>query len=421
MKARSSLRRRVVIGVVCYTLLISLAITLQGYLVNEQVEQRIWESMLQAELTHWLQRRRDDANFQWRDTEALQMFGHDVSKSVPAEFAHLSPGVHDEIRRGNRQYVVLVQGAELDRLVLALDISDMERRESTLALAMVLSAVVLAVLLTGATYLGVNHLMSPLASLSRSIQNLRPDARRQRVDIEGSDPEEIAVIAEALNGYLQRIDNYVERERAFLNMASHELRMPIAVIAGAAELAIEQHSLEAVRPHVSRILWTSRDMQELVTLLLVLAKDPARLRANLAPVDLSKLVPSIVRDHAHLMQGKELSFVYGSMPAVEVQLPALIAQAAIGNLIRNAVENSSRGTIRVAIEASGAIVVEDSGTGMSAEELSRLYARLARSGERRGDGIGLDLITRLCEHLGWTLTLGSSPAGGTIARLNFNA
>lgn len=73
-----------------------------------------------------------------------------------------------------------------------------------------------------------------------------------------------------------------------------------------------------------------------MTLLLVLAKDPARLRANLAPVDLSRLVPSIVRDHAHPMQGKELSFVYGSMPAVEVRLPAPIAQAAAAGTLRRA-------------------------------------------------------------------------------------
>ena len=47
---------------------------------------------------------------------------------------------------------------------------------------------------------------------------------------------------------------------------------------------------------------------------------------------------------------------------------------------------------------------------MSPEEISAIYARVARGG-REGGGIGLDLISRLCEHLGWTLRFDKAERG----------
>lgn len=418
MKARGGLRRRIVASVVCYTVLISIATVLHGYWVNEQAEQRLWESMLQTELAQWMQRR-GEQDHRWQDTEDLRMFGRAIAQPIPPEFQSLPPGVHDEVGKDGRLHVVLVDGNGPDRTVLALDITEMERRETTLSLAMLASAVLVILFLAAVTYFGAQWLLRPLTSLSSAIRGLRAGAQRQQIDIDLRDPEEIAIIAGALNEYLRSIDSFVERERAFLRMASHELRTPIAVIAGAAEVSIEQRGIEQARPHLARIQGTARNMQDLLALLLVLAKDPARLGETATAVDLAELVPRILADHEHLMQGKELTCAFGTMRSVRVVLPVPIAQAAIGNLVRNAIENSNRGVIVISVNEAGAIVIEDPGVGMSAVEASRLQARLARKGEGVGDGIGLDLIARLCEHLGWTLSLQPSAAGGTIAELNF--
>ncbi len=89
-------------------------------------------------------------------------------------------------------------------------------------------------------------------------------------------------------------------------------------------------------------------------------------------------------------------------------------QAAIGNLLRNAIENSDRGTIRIYVEAPATVVITDPGHGMSPDEIGATYSRIARGGgDRQGSGIGLDLIARLCEHLGWMIDLSSSEQGTT--------
>ncbi|HEY5613733.1 MAG TPA: ATP-binding protein, partial [Lysobacter sp.] len=65
------------------------------------------------------------------------------------------------------------------------------------------------------------------------------------------------------------------------------------------------------------------------------------------------------------------------------------------------------------------VTIEDPGHGMTPEEISAIHARMARSGgSRDGGGIGLDLIARLCEHLGWKLDIASAVERGTRTTLD---
>jgi signal transduction histidine kinase len=56
---------------------------------------------------------------------------------------------------------------------------------------------------------------------------------------------------------------------------------------------------------------------------------------------------------------------------------------------------------------------------MSPEEISAIYTRLARGEGRGGGGIGLELISRLCNHLGWALDISSQAGTGTRTTLDF--
>jgi signal transduction histidine kinase len=257
--------------------------------------------------------------------------------------------------------------------------------------------------------------------MAQTIADWSPDRGGQQLQMARSAPREVEVIAAALNGYLRRIDAFVERERAFVNMASHELRTPIAVISGAAEVALDAKTeRKPAEVYLSHILRTARDMERLVALLVALAKDPSRLHAAAGPVDLRTLVPVIVRDHAFLAEPKELSFEVDVAAATTIQAPEQIVRAAIGNLVRNAVENSDRGVIEVTVEGAQ-VRVEDPGHGMSTAEMSALYTRLARGGDMPASaGIGLELIARVCEHLSWKLSFSSKVGKGTRAVLELD-
>src|SRR3546814_13982990 len=162
---------------------------------------------------------------------------------------------------------------------------------------------------------------------------------------------------------------FVERELEFIDSSIHELRTSVAVIAGASELGLDQPGTpEAVRNQLSRILRTARVVEQLLSLLLVLAKDPQRLAQVSDHFRLDQLLPEIVDDHLHLCAGKDLQLDLQPLPACELLAPLAIVQAAIGNLLRNAIENRDRGTIPIPLGRGEGGGIEDPGHRLSPVE-----------------------------------------------------
>jgi len=415
-----ALRRQVTLWLIAYAALISLAVFVHGYIVNEQAEQLTWHSLLQSELDHFVQRSAEDRDYHWTDSQTVQLFGDDDESPPPPEYAGLLPGIHDGIAYHGRDKVLMVQDVNGRRLVLALDITELQRHENNLGLWMVASNLVAIILLGLLVGWGMGRVVKPLSEMAERIRGLQPDRPGQRVAMDARASSEQTVITEALNDYLGRNDQFVERERAFINSASHELRTPIAVIEGASELALAHEDMApAVRHQLQRIHQTTKGVEQLLALLLVLAKDPERMARSNDEVRLDQLLPEIIADHRHLGADKDLVLSLEAQAPVCVLAPAAILQAAIGNLLRNAIENSDRGTIRVRLSAPATVRIEDPGHGMSPEEISAIYARMARGDQSsRAAGIGLDLIGRLCEHLGWQLTFESVEGRGTIVSLD---
>lgn len=419
---RSGLRRRILLSLMGYVVVLTIAVIAHGFIVNEHAEQLVWQSLLDSELDHFLELSKDP-NYHWVDTRTIALYDGREAGAVPAALRNLTPGVHDEVMVDGIERVVLVREVEGRPVMLALDITDLEQREFDMGLTVVGSALTMILLLGIAIAWSVNRLVRPLSAVAQDIAALQPDQPGQRIEVPDSASSELVVIADAVNDYLKRNDRFVERERTFIDSASHELRTPVAVIAGASEIALEQADVPpATRGQLARIQRTARDVEQLISLLLVLAKDPARLARTSDRVALDQLLPEIVDDHRHLTRDKDLVLSVVSLAPCEILAPLQIVQAAIGNLLRNAIEHSDRGEITIRLEAPATVVIDDPGHGMTPEEISAIYARLARGGgERHGGGIGLDLISRLCEHLGWQLDITSDEKRGTTTTLRFHA
>ncbi|GAB3750752.1 sensor histidine kinase [Lysobacter olei] len=419
--AGANLRQRILLGMLAYLTLLTLAVMAYGAITNEYAERLVWRAVLESELDHLAERRAEEPGYAWHDTASMRLYDGSLGREVPPTLLALSPGLHDDMTLDGRPIAAMVREIAGRRTVLTIDITDFERHEVHLAWVVMGAALAMTVLLGLAVSLSVNHLVRPLSAFTRQIGDLRPDQPGQEVTLPRGASSDLMAIADALNGYLRRNEHFVERERAFIDSASHELRTPIAVIAGAAEIALAQpDTTPDVHQRLSRIQRTASHVEQLISLLLVLAKDPAQLGKASDRIALDQLLPEIVDDHRHLLDDKALSVQVGPLVPSQIQAPLVIVQAAIGNLLRNAIENSDRGEIRVRLEAPATVIIDDPGHGMSPEEISAIYAKLARGGgDRGGGGIGLDLISRLCEHLHWTLRFESAPGRGTTTTLRF--
>ncbi|KGM57558.1 hypothetical protein N799_05740 [Lysobacter arseniciresistens ZS79] len=421
-----SLRHRIVLWLLAFATALTVAVIAQGTVVVEYVERIVWKSLLTVELDHFIDRSREQPGYRWDDTDGFTVYVGARALDLPAELRGLDEGLHDELRIGGVSHAVLVHDDAGTRYTLAMDIEAFESDESGYELLTVVAAALLLLAVSIAAVFGVSRLLRPLSRLAQRIGTMDPERGAGRIELEPGAGSELVVIADAFNGYLQRNAQFVERERAFINTASHELRTPVAVINGAAELALQDDADPAATRHqLRRIQRSARDMEQLIMLLLALAKDPARLARTGKPLALDVLLPQIVDDHQHLTAGKSLQLRLAPPPPCEINAPPGIVRAAIGNLLRNAIENSDSGCIDIRLQPDATVVIHDPGHGMSPEQISAVYTRMARAGEGTGEptdsGIGLELITRLCEHFGWRLELQSGPEQGTTATLQFRA
>jgi signal transduction histidine kinase len=421
-----SLSLRITLWVVLYMLLLSTVVIGLGNSLNEHAERMVWKSMLHSEIDHFDRRRAADPAYRWHDIEGASLYGAGSDRPMPPALAHYKPGLHDEVHFQGRDRVLLVRLVDGRRQALMMDIGEFERHEFGVSAAMLAGVVlVLALLGVGLGWI-LRRLVQPLSDMADEIRALSPDRTGQRIRPAPNASSEMVVIANALDDYLARNERFVERERQFIATSSHELRTPVAVIAGAAEVALGDALLpEAARRQFERILRTARGVEELVSLLLVLAREPARLAAIAETFRLDAMLPGWVEDHRHLCAGKELQVAIAPLPACALHAPEGIVRAAFGNLLRNAIENSDRGTVTVTLDQRGVVAIEDPGHGMDPGEIAAVHARMAREAGAGaapgGAGIGLELIARLCEHLGWDLRFEPRLPQGTRATLDLGA
>src|SRR5690606_12614125 len=270
-----SLHRRITLWLLVFASALTVAMVAQGTVVIEYVERVVWKSLLTVELDHFIQRSRDEPGYRWDDTSGFVVYAGADDPDLPPALRGLDEGLHDDLQMGDTSYVVLVRDDAGTRYTLAMDIEQFAIDESRYELLTVLAAVLLLLAIGLATALGVSHLLRPLRRLAQRIGAMQPEQRTERIELEPGAGSELVVIADAFNGYLQRNAEFVERERTFINTASHELRTPVAVINGAAELALQATADPAtMQRQLQRIQRSAKEMEQLIVLLLALAKDP---------------------------------------------------------------------------------------------------------------------------------------------------
>jgi signal transduction histidine kinase len=99
--------------------------------------------------------------------------------------------------------------------------------------------------------------------------------------------------------------------------------------------------------------------------------------------------------------------------------PGKIVESVIGNLLRNAVAYTESGEVRVLVDASS-LVIEDTGPGMSSEDIGQLFKPFIRKQRQRGGyGVGLTIVKRLTERFGWPLSVDSQLGRGTRVEIRF--
>ncbi len=423
MTRRPSLRLRVAIAFAGLGAVLSLLLSLGIWFATLDVSQRLMDQTLKAELEDYMARRARNPNSLPPAAASLRgysMPNGSAGADLPPQLRTLAVGQH-EIELDGIPYRAAVAESGGNRYLILFDEVRQRRRQQRFLGYLIAGAALMTLLAAVGGLWLAGRVIAPVTELARAVANAAPeDPPRLPAIASAADPgDEIDELARAFDRYLGRLAAFVERERSFAADASHELRTPLAVIRGAAEVLAEDAALSAAqRERVARIERAAEEMGQLIAALLLLAREETELPPE--PCDARRIAVACIERYRTLAASRGTTLQLDAPATVALMAPPALFAIVIANLVHNAAAHTRGGSISVSLDAA-ALTVRDSGSGIRDEALGRVFERHYRGPDSAGAGIGLFLVKRICDRLGWQIALQSDPLKGTTATLRFQA
>ena len=309
-----------------------------------------------------------------------------------------------------------------------------EERESFVAFAgsFVLPAAAVmgavAVLASIASRLITRRIVAPFAALDDGLA--APDCYREVAPLIERIEDQQARLREQ-NLELARADTI---RRDFSANVSHEMKTPLQIISGYAEIIDQGIADEADTRAFAHIIHDeAQRMRSLIDDVLTLSRMDEPLGAEQGPVDLLDLAGSVLRRMAPVADAAEVGLRALGSP-ITVEANARLLDQALSNLVENAVRYSPAGsqvTVGVAKDchpsepgaaAEAVVSVRDEGCGIAPDEQDKVFERFyrvdkSRSKETGGTGLGLAIVKHAVEQCGGTVELESAPGEGSVFRV----
>ena len=239
----------------------------------------------------------------------------------------------------------------------------------------------------------------------------------------------VATVALRKGRLLDALTRASTAKSEFLASVSHDLRTPLIVIIGYAQLLSEE-TFGPVTPDqadtLARVLRTATAQVGLVNDLLDLARiEQGKLACDIHPVALGSLVPALRETMELLLRDRPIRFEVAVAPdAVVATDPERLRQVLV-NLLANAAKFTHAGCVRLVaarVDEHVCLSVEDTGPGMDpALGPDALEPFVRGAHESTGSGLGLAIVARLLPLLGGRLSIDSEPGRGTQVRLRLPA
>jgi two-component system OmpR family sensor kinase len=238
-------------------------------------------------------------------------------------------------------------------------------------------------------------------------------------------PLELVPLIKAMNNLIARLEGALAQQRQFLSDAAHELRTPLAAL----QILVDGLKDADPRQLPERRAQLAQGVKRaggLVKQLLRLAKLEAY-EAELPKkdADLLDLILTSVASHIEIAQSKGVDLGIVEQASLPVRGAPAELLVLLDNLLDNAVRYTAEGgTVDVAIRriaTGGEITITDTGRGIPADAVDRIFDRFARAApvEIEGTGLGLSIARRIAERHGYEIGVFNRTDGqrGVIARV----
>jgi two-component system OmpR family sensor kinase len=264
--------------------------------------------------------------------------------------------------------------------------------------------------------------VAPINEIARAAREIGGDDLAKRLNWQDR-RDELGVLAATFDDMLGRLEGAFARERRFIADASHELKTPLTVINGNAQMlqrwadrdpALRAEAVETIRAE-------SASMARVINAMLTLAKTDDADALSMESVDMASVVQDVATAMRPAAEGKGLTLVVRCEGESMVRgEPGLLRQL-ITNLTENAIKFTEKGGVSLSVERDKArvrLTVNDSGPGIPAGSLPHVFERFYRADPARsrnvdGTGLGLAVVRNIVRVHRGDIRAESVIGGGT--------
>ncbi len=351
-----------------------------------------------------------------------------------------SPGCAIQIKgRNGRAFRVISVSAPIgspatqtDTIQIAIDVS---QKEGLLARYRFWFWMILLASLAIFPFVGyqiARHGIRPVEEMATTARHISSTNLRERILAEGY-PFELASLASTFNEMLDRLEDSFERISRFSADIAHDLRTPVNNIRGEAEVALaRERSAGEYRDVIESCLEEAVRLSDLIGDLLFIARSESPLtHLRCEPVDVGELLGGVQEYYEASAGDGGVSLITAvSAEPVIAEVDRTLLQRALGNLVSNALAHTPPGGA-VLLETTAdsstiCIGVSDTGVGIPAEALPRVFDRFFRVDSSRsqgsgGTGLGLAIVKSIAVLHGGNVEVSSQPGHGTRVTLHMPA